>query len=465
MAGGRFNSNVVWIMRDLKKSVNDRFLPSLSISLVLFGLTIVLLGGEWLVSYGALAAGSFGVLLVFDYHLWRKGRTGTCHSAWLLLLMLLLSFAARFSLLNYQTVDYHTISSWYSYIGQHGGVGAWKDNFSNYPPLFLYMLTALTYLPVGSLWSIKFLSIVFDYVAGWWAYKLVKLKYPSGLAPVGAFFAVVFAPTVVINGSLWGQSDVIYTSFLMASLYFLMRLSGGGRRESHHRDLYLALIMFGVAFSLKPQSVFFVLPLIFLYLSRRARWHHFLLVPLVYFVTLLPSFWVGRPLGELLFLYVNQVRERIQLLSVNAPSVYQLLPIDASFYSTGLIFCVSAVLFFSFWFLYKRVPFSRDNVIKVAMVSFLVIPYFLPGMHERYFFPADVMAIIFAFYWPRFWYLPLVVGGVSLLSYSEFLTGQKIFDYQILALVMGVIVAVVVRDFLAGSVFIGGHSTDGQVGE
>jgi hypothetical protein len=42
-------------------------------------------------------------------------------------------------------------------------------------------------------------------------------------------------------------------------------------------------------------------------------------------------------------------------------------------------------------------------------------------MHERYFYLADVLSVVLAFYRPRLWYLPLIVQASSFLSYVPFL--------------------------------------------
>jgi Gpi18-like mannosyltransferase len=70
-------------------------------------------------------------------------------------------------------------------------------------------------------------------------------------------------------------------------------------------------------------------------------------------------------------------------------------------------------------------------------------------MHERYFFAADVVSIIYAFYWPKRFFVPLLVVGASLLSYISFLFyDEGLISAQYLAILMGVALIIVVADLI-----------------
>jgi hypothetical protein len=66
-------------------------------------------------------------------------------------------------------------------------------------------------------------------------------------------------------------------------------------------------------------------------------------------------------------------------------------------------------------------------------------------MHERYFFPGDVLSIVFAFYYPKYFYVPVMIGLTSFFSYHPFLFGQKTFPFPLLALAELFVLVVVVR--------------------
>ncbi len=54
----------------------------------------------------------------------------------------------------------------------------------------------------------------------------------------------------------------------------------------------------------------------------------------------------------------------------------------------------------------------------------LATPFFMPGMHERYFFLADLLSLVLAFYLPKLWYVPVLVQTSSFLSYLPFMYGN-----------------------------------------
>jgi Gpi18-like mannosyltransferase len=81
------------------------------------------------------------------------------------------------------------------------------------------------------------------------------------------------------------------------------------------------------------------------------------------------------------------------------------------------------------------VQLASPRILQLATISAVLLPYFLPKMHDRYFFLADVLAIVYAFYFPRYFFLPVLVGLTSLFSYGPFLFGREIIPLPLLAIV------------------------------
>lgn len=74
-----------------------------------------------------------------------------------------------------------------------------------------------------------------------------------------------------------------------------------------------------------------------------------------------------------------------------------------------------------------------------------MMPYLLPKMHERYFFAADVITIVYGFYFPRYFYIPISVGLISFFSYFPFLFGGALLPLPVLAIGMTLVLIAVAQ--------------------
>jgi len=359
-----------------------------------------------------------------------------------LVLGILLALGLRFALLGFESGDYGMfLSRWYDFIKARGLLGAFRHSFSNYPPLYLHLLAFGTLLPIPKLYAIKAVSIVFDFVAAAAAYGIVREEHRGSLAPVYAFLVVLFAPTVFLNGAFWGQCDVIYCSMILISLYLLMRKRHG-----------IALVAYGLAFAFKLQSAFILPVYVLLWLGREFRFRQFLWIPLVYFVSIVPSLLAGRPLLDLLTIYLRQAEGRS--LTMQAPNFYQWFPRADRHFAllnpAGIAFAAAVVLvlFFAIYRGLKGKRIDRRTLLQISLLSALVVPFFLPQMHERYFFLADVLSIVYAFYYPQHFFVPIVVILSSTFSYFPFLFRATFVNLPYVAVVMFIMVVFVAYDVL-----------------
>ena len=340
----------------------------------------------------------------------------------------ILALALRFSLLPVETLDFHDFfGPWYEYIRANGGFLAIGQPFYNNTPVYLYLVAVASYLYSGipAVYAVKLITVPFDFVCAALVYKIVRAKYLNGPAPVFAFLAIVFAPTVFLNSSFWAETDILYTTCLVATLYFLIK----------EREIP-AFLVFGLSLAIKLQAIFFLPVLFILLLLRRVSWKSFLLIPLVYLITTIPAWLLGRPLDELLFIYFRQ-SDTYHALTMNAPNMYQWLPTDLYdiFYRAGMLWSAGVVFVFCTAVYRRRPQISADILVQLSTISLLLMPYILPKMHDRFTFPADVFSIIYGFYFPRSFYIPLLVVGVSTLGYFPFLLGYELVPLKYLALI------------------------------
>src|SRR6185369_12617209 len=136
---------------------------------------------------------------------------------------------------------------WFDTLKEHAGLGAFAQPFADYAPAYLYLLKLLTLLPIGSLGSEKTLSLIFDMLIAYVGYLI--LRCTTALSKAARFFAaaVLFSlPTVMMNSSLWGQSDALYGSMVLVSLLAILASAP-----------VWAAIAFGLALCFKLQAIFF----------------------------------------------------------------------------------------------------------------------------------------------------------------------------------------------------------------
>ncbi len=347
-----------------------------------------------------------------------------------------LAVALRASLLNFTTLDFRDFhGTWYDFIQNNGGVWALKSSFSNNTPLYEYLLVAANYAGLSAIQVVKLIPVSFDFINAFFVYRIVRLRYPAGPVPLYAFLVALFVPTVVLNGSFWGETDILYTSCLLACLYFLLAKKNA-----------LGLIAFGLAFSFKLQAMFLAPFLLILLWKRAVSWKYFLLVPAVYLVTIIPAWLVGRPLPELLQVYLGQT-DKYHALSMNAPNLYQWVPNDLYdiLYPAGMLWCAAMVFFFVTIVNRSRMRLTDERMIEWAMLSVLIVPYFLPKMHDRFFFPADILSVLLAFYFPSLFFVPVVICTVSFFSYFPFLFGYEMIPLRYLALILLTMIVLLAR--------------------
>ena len=221
-------------------------------------------------------------------------RSGVLVSRSVLVISLLLSCAAlavRLFCMDYETLDYTVfLSRWIDFFRENGGFSALSQSVGNYNVPYLYFLSAISYVNISSLHLIKLLSVLFDLVLAYYAMRIVGLFAADPVRRLVAFFVVLFLPTVILNGALWGQCDSIYASFAVMSVYYA--LTGKPVRS---------VAAIALSFSFKLQAVF-LMPIFLVFLfTKRIKIRHLAVFPAVYFIMVLPAVLLGRPLLDTVF--------------------------------------------------------------------------------------------------------------------------------------------------------------------
>lgn len=333
-----------------------------------------------------------------------------------IVLVFLGSVIVRYYSLPAMSLDMEAgLFKWYGFILKRGFANAFKENFALYTPPYLYLLWLGTLVDgiVSRVTLIKTISIGFDVVTAFYVYKITNLKYKNLRV---SFLSAVLAfslPTVVLNSSYWGQCDSIYTAFLLASVYYVMVNRPGW-----------AVFSFSLAFAFKLQAVFLLPFLIVFALRKKISWLFYILVPVVYFISVLPTILVGRPMMDAFLIYAQQT-DKFPKWSSTTPTMY--LPLQGRIELTPVLSMLTvflAGLIVLVWVYYawkKRENDTSASILMTALSSVALVPFILPRMHQRYFYPQDILTLLLAIFFPKFWFLPVFSQIISLLAYSPFL--------------------------------------------
>ncbi|OYP42229.1 hypothetical protein CG709_04670, partial [Lachnotalea glycerini] len=212
--------------------------------------------------------------------------------------IILSGFMMRISLKSVVTVDYsYFLERWVGEL-KINGFGALKEDFYNYNPPYMVILYFISVLKVNPLTGIKVVSCFFDIIIAVTVAAIVKNITKSKQHTMIAFGAAWMLPTVVANGAMWGQCDSIYTSFIMLAIYYILKEKPGK-----------SMIFYGIAFGFKMQSLFILPAFLILWSKRKVKLIHFLNIPLMYFISLLPAVFAGKSFLDTIVFYGGQTKE------------------------------------------------------------------------------------------------------------------------------------------------------------
>lgn len=314
-----------------------------------------------------------------------------------MLLPIALALLIRILLLDHTTLDYENfLYKWVEHFRQFGGFAALKDPVGNYNVPYLYLLALLSYLPIPDLYGIKLFSILFDILLAWGGLRLARCLSENRKAPLLAFAALLFLPTVILNGSAWGQCDSIWAAFCVHALACALV----DRPKT-------SLALLALAFSFKLQAIF-VMPLwCALWFTGRLKLRHVPVFPAVFFLTMVPALLAGKPVGDILAIYLDQAGDSVgwQTLNYNSPSVFAFLPYEKTLGPWAPKVAILAAFFFVLallaLLLFRRRAVDDTALTLAGAALGLGIPFLLPYMHERYFFLGVVLLAVLACTVPR----------------------------------------------------------------
>lgn len=322
----------------------------------------------------------------------------------MLLIALLFKIAIASDFMGHQG-DISCFKTWGYKLWEHGFASMYrKGDFTDYPPGYLYVLGALAgfckTFGIDSATTLatvifKLPACICDIITGYLLYKMARRKFGESIS-VLCSAVYVFNPAVIINSSIWGQVDSVYTLFLVIMCYLIV-----------NKKLPFAYLTFAIGILIKPQMLIFspvlfwaVIEQVFLDgFDKKNFWKNLLsgLGAIGAMLLLMLPFGLEKVLNQ----YMNTITSYPKA-TVNAYNIWTMFGLNwqeqtgtflkVQYNHWGMLFIVFIVL--SAVYLCYR---CRKDDSKYFMIAGFIISgvfMFSVRMHERYMFPALVLILM-----------------------------------------------------------------------
>lgn len=332
------------------------------------------------------------------------------------MLILFLGLCLRLALFDYQSPDYVSfLSVWTQTMRGMTVREALTTPVGDYNMPYLYLILLISRLPFSDVYCIKLFSVMADAVAALAVgYLTMRLTKREGAA-LFTVTAALFCPTTWLNSGYWGQCDSVYVALGLWGLYAGLR----GRSKS-------CWLLFALSLSVKLQAIFLLPILTFLLVDGRIKLRDFWVFPAAFIGASLPALLAGRSISDTFSIYLSQT-QAYPYLSLNAPSFWAL--IDNSFFTNmagaPVLLAMSLSLCVLLLFLRRAEKLDERALVSLSLLFCVMIPWLLPRMHERYFYLAEMLALVYGAVYPRRLYAPVVLMAGGFLVYSRYLFGTE----------------------------------------
>ncbi|MDY5869218.1 MAG: hypothetical protein SPK58_02355 [Lachnospiraceae bacterium] len=360
-----------------------------------------------------------------------------------ILCLFFFGFMIRWKLMPIESADYWGfLEDWMRQIREGGGYRSLGHQISNYTSPYMYIMCFLSYITDNDLYALKLVSVCFDYAASIAIFLLIFQMTGNVKKSILGMAVLLLSPTVIIDSAYWCQCDIIYTTFILYALYNFFK-----------NNSKWCLIFIGISFAFKQQVLFIVPFLLIMWLKKRTiRLVHFLWVPVIYVISTLPAWMMGRDFKELLLIYFDQ-SETYPWGTLEYPNIYALLgeampdmrhADEVS--GAGIFMTIILLGCLAYYFYTKDINMTDELIMTLALFTVGVIVYCLPHMHDRYGFLIDILAIVYGVI--NIKKLPITFGFfiVSILSFMPYLIAVHIVPIQYVAIIQLGLIAYVGYD-------------------
>lgn len=335
--------------------------------------------------------------------------------------------------------DMNCFIAWSDMVFNDGLGGFYSsDSFTDYPPGYMYILYVIGALRklTGVAWDSTFSvlmtktpAIIADLVTGGLLYHIARKRWNNLGATILASI-YLFAPVVILDGAVWGQTDAVFTLFVVLMCYFVTE-----------RKLIPSYFVFAIGILVKPQTLIFTPVLIFGIIDQ---------VFLEDFTW--KKFWTNLGLGVLAILLIGllmlpfgfsdalaqytETLESYEYATVNAYNMWLLFGknwapqtdtfLNMAYKNWGTVFIVLTVIAATvIHFRAKNNP-SRYYFSGAFIVTSMFL--FSVRMHERYIFPAMIL-LLFAYVMRPRREIAYLFTGLSTTAFLNMAHIEFVYDY------------------------------------
>lgn len=244
---------------------------------------------------------------------------------------------------------------------------------------------------------------------------------------------------MILNAAVWSQCDIIYTFLILCSVFFLIK-----------NRKWTGMWFYGAAFAVKLQTLFVFPFLVILWVHRKLNLKHFVTIPVMYLLGILPAWLAGRPFRELIGIYAFQGGKDRWSLSIKFPNIYQIIGnqhfLD-EYVGAGMYLILGILMLVLFVMAYQKVQVTKEYVILMVVFFGILTTYFIPHMHERYLYLTDAFLLVYVMIRPERFWLFVTTGFLTVVGYAEYLTKQApLVPYGVLAFVQLAVLIVIGLD-------------------
>lgn len=297
-----------------------------------------------------------------------------------------------------------------------------------------------SYMEVAA--GMKFTGCVFDMALALLAaaivYQLTGHKIKSFLA----YGITAVLPVLVAESVMWGTADSVYLFFAMLSMHFLLK----DKTDA-------AVLVYGISVFLNGFALFLLPLYLVLFLNGKTHLYSFSL-PLLGGV--LRSILMGTEGGSAFPLFTVEhllaVSREEELLSYNCPNIFGIIGADkftSEYKWVALFFVIGLIMMYCMVLITRELSWTKEQLLEISLFFCLFIPFVAPGMNERSFLLADMLALVLGFMNLKKFYLPVIMVTVTYISYSAYFRGESALPVAAVSFAVLILIAHLVKEQVA----------------